>query len=402
MMKHEYRLTSIEVENFRSLAEISIDLGPLSVLFGPNGSGKSSLLDAIWFVRDCSIRGAERASSARSHGIGLLWDGADPGDPVKLTLGTENATYSLRFSLASGRIDPHMGELLLSRLRNEKLLSRSPGAELANFYHTKWEQNLVVTLRDPEKLSLSMYLDLQDPPDEGIELDKILHFTSLFDARALDFHGLMTRGSESTHEHRLWARAGNLWSVLRNIHDRRAVDNRFKTIRDFMRKAFPQFDDLVPEQTGQLSVTASFLEKGLSKLIYPSGVSDGHLQLLILLTALFSEGEDRYSLLLFDEPEMSLHPWALAVFAEAVKTATESWQKQVVIATHSPVLISQFAPDDIFATTREDTRTTIRRVSELEDTKDLLEKYAAGSLYMAQALAPQSAPPDDVPAGISD
>ncbi|MGZ3471089.1 MAG: AAA family ATPase, partial [Isosphaeraceae bacterium] len=38
-----------------SLADVSLALEPVNVLFGPNGAGKSTLLDTIWFVRDCAI-----------------------------------------------------------------------------------------------------------------------------------------------------------------------------------------------------------------------------------------------------------------------------------------------------------------------------------------------------------
>ena len=57
------RLKSIRIQNYRSLADVSLELEPVNVLFGPNGAGKSSLLDAIWFVRDCAIRSMELASS---------------------------------------------------------------------------------------------------------------------------------------------------------------------------------------------------------------------------------------------------------------------------------------------------------------------------------------------------
>ena len=94
---------------------------------------------------------------------------------------------------------------------------------------------------------------------------------------------------------------------------------------------------------------------------------------------------------MLDEPEISLHPYALAVLAEAVKLATEKWNKQVFIATHSPVLISQFAPQNILATQLDDSgQTVITRVSEMDKIKDLLDEYAAGSLYMAEMIAPQS------------
>ena len=81
------------------------------------------------------------------------------------------------------------------------------------------------------------------------------------------------------------------------------------------------------------------------------------------------------------------------MFAEAVKHATKEWNKQVFIATHSPVLISQFEPEDILATRLDESgQTVLTRVSEMEDIRDLLEEYAVGSLYMAEAIAPQSAP----------
>ena len=115
--------------------------------------------------------------------------------------------------------------------------------------------------------------------------------------------------------------------------------------------------------------------------------------MLIHLTALFSEGKGRDSLIVFDEPETSLHPYAISVFAEAVKLATKEWNKQVFIATHSPVLISQFAPEDLLAAELDESgQTVLTRVSEMKDIQDLLEDYATGSLYMAEAIAPQSAP----------
>ena len=94
---------------------------------------------------------------------------------------------------------------------------------------------------------------------------------------------------------------------------------------------------------------------------------------------------------MFDEPEVSLHPWAIAVFAQAVKAAAERWNKQVFLATHSPVLISQFEPQDILVAGIEDGRVKFGRLSDIHEVRDLLENYAAGSLYMSGAVAPQEA-----------
>ncbi len=246
-------------------------------------------------------------------------------------------------------------------------------------------------LREPTKLALTRYLDLEEKTaPEALESDRLLRYLHFHDSRSLDFWGLRRRGSESSYQIRLWDRATNMWSVLRNLHDRRGMDDRFDTIVGHMRNAFPKFKDLLLEQTGATVVIGHFAEEGRREPIKASGVSDGFLQLLVLLTALFSEGRDRPSVIMFDEPDTSLHPHAISVLAQAIEEATEHWQKQVMVATHSPVLMSQFAPENVVMVEPGDRGEAIfRRVSEIEEITDLLDEYALGSLYMAEEVGAQ-------------
>ncbi len=384
------RIKHMNVLNYRSLADLSIETDSINVLFGPNGAGKSSFLDTIWFVRDCAIRGVDLASSTRSHGIGLRWDCANEGDPVSITLVTDTVEYELLFGISSGRIEPYPGERLRSLRRDVQLINREIGSDKASFYHIRSNQHVTVTLREPQRISLGRYLDFEDGAIEANELDRLLHFVHLYKSRSFFLYRLKQQGSESSYETWLWELGDNLWSVLRNLQGRQAVDNRYDTITHFMAESFPSFDGLVLDPTGPNTVYCSFLEKRHRSPILASGVSDGHLQMLLLLAALFAEGQQRDSLILLDEPEISLHPWALSVLAEAVKVAAREWNKQIFIATHSPVLISQFDPEHIMAAELEDGRTRLTRLTEMEAVKDLLEQYAAGSLYMANAIAAQS------------
>ena len=381
-------LTRILVRNYRALADVDLDVGPINVVFGPNGAGKSTLLDTLYFFRDCAIRGVEVASSERSHGIGILWDGADDDEGISIELATDSIAYGLTFSLSAGRLEAFAGERLWSSSRAQTLIDRRSGSDKASLYDTKLHQAVPVNLREPQKLSLGLFLDFNRGDREAEYLDQLLHFVRLYHSRSFFLYRLKRQGSESSHETRLWDLGNNAWSVLRNLQDKRKIDERYDTIMQYMAEAFPIFDGIVLEQTGPTSVYASFLEKGRRRGILASGVSDGFLQLLLLLTALFSEGE-RPSVLLFDEPEVSLHPWALAVFANAVKVAAEQWNKQIFLATHSPVLISQFEPQDILVAGIEDGRARFDRLHEIEEIRDLLEDYAAGSLYMSEAVAPQ-------------
>jgi predicted ATPase len=384
------------------LADVQLDLGPIGVIFGPNGVGKSTLLDSLWFVRDCAIRGVELASASRSHGIGILFDGAAEDDQrVIITLRTDEVEYVLRFDLTSGRIDPSPGELLTSRTTNDVRIAREVGSDVANLYNSLLEQSGGYRLRDPDKLTLSLYLGFNPTDEEAGSLDRLLHFVRLYSSRSFFLHRLKTQGSESSPDMRLWERGENAWSVLRNLHDRRNRDDRFDTIMGYMRRAFPSFEDIALEQTGPSSVYAGFIEKNRSRPILASGVSDGHLQLLLILTALFSEGRERETLVLLDEPEISLHPWALAVLAEAVRESAAARNRQILVATHSPVLISQFGRDEIIVAESESGRTHLRRLSEIEEIQDLLDEYAAGALYMSDTIGAQ-APTDRPWAGGDD
>jgi len=387
------RLQCMRVRNYRCLRDVSLATRPVNVLFGPNGVGKTTFLDALWFVRDCAIRGTDQAASDRHHGIGVLWDGAAPDDRIEITIETALASYTVTFGYSSGRIEPFVGEAFRSNTRQFMLVDRKIGSDQASLYHEQLQQVMQVKLREPERLAFSNFLLFCEPQEEAREMDEVLRAIHLFSSRSANFFQLRKLGSETGQHTFLWDRWQNLWSALRNLHDRRALDARYDIIVGFMRKAFPgSFRELVFEQLGADRVYASFVEEGRRQPIAASGVSDGHLQLLGLLTALFGDQPQRFSLQLFDEPETSLHPHAIVVFSKAVQLAASEWNRQVFLATHSPVLMSQFTPEEtlVFQSVKA-TGTEATRVSDMRDIKDLLDRYALGSLYMAEEVAQQSA-----------
>ena len=395
-------LTDFHIRNYKSLADVSLALSPVNVFFGPNGAGKSSILDALWFMRGCATQGVEETSAERDQGLGLLFAGAPPGASISLAISTEAASYEITLGLQSGRIDPMPGELLFSKSRQLTLIDRTTGSDKVKFHGRSpspfpFAPEGTRLLREPEKISLPRFLDYDPANAEASDLNNTLRYTRLYHSRSFKLYQLRKFGSESGHEYTLRNLGDNLWSVLRNLQGRRAVDDRYDTIVKFMVRSFPGFRDLVLDAPGPAVVYGSFAEAGLPEPIRAAGVSDGHLQMLLVLTALFSEGQ-RPGLLLFDEPDLSLHPWALAVLAEALEEAAGKWRKQVLLTTHSPVLMSQFDASRMIAVGRDDKGTSLRRLSEMEEIQDMLNRYTPGSLYMADyvgAQGPSARPRDE-------
>jgi len=83
-------------------------------------------------------------------------------------------------------------------------------------------------------------------------------------------------------------------------------------------------------------------------------------------------------MLILDEPELGLHPYAIEVLASLIRSASK--HVQVIIATQSVSLIDRFDPDDIVVTNRSRRETSLKRLSSAELT-EWLETYTLSELW---------------------
>lgn len=70
------RITRIEIENFRSIRHLAVDLGDTTVFVGPNNAGKTAILDALRIA--LTRRWGQRGSGFNEYDIHLADDKADP------------------------------------------------------------------------------------------------------------------------------------------------------------------------------------------------------------------------------------------------------------------------------------------------------------------------------------
>jgi predicted ATPase len=109
-----------------------------------------------------------------------------------------------------------------------------------------------------------------------------------------------------------------------------------------------------------------------------SSLSDGTLRFICLATLLLQPPTLRPSMILLDEPELGLHPYAITLLASMIKSAAVD--TQVIISTQSSLLLDHFEPEDILVTELENGGTTIKRLD--SDALDQwLEDYSLGQLW---------------------
>jgi len=89
------------------------------------------------------------------------------------------------------------------------------------------------------------------------------------------------------------------------------------------------------------------------------------------------------ALILLDEPELGLHPFAIRILAEIIEAAAK--RVQVILATQSVTLLNNFEPKDIIVAENDGLKTTFNRLDE-EKLKHWLEEFSLGELWEKNVL----------------
>jgi predicted ATPase len=88
---------------------------------------------------------------------------------------------------------------------------------------------------------------------------------------------------------------------------------------------------------------------------------------------------------LFDEPELGLHPYALTLLANLFQQAAGQFGKQVIVSTQSAPLLNEFAPEDVIVVERTQGQSTFRRLKSA-DLSEWLKEYTLGELWQKNVL----------------
>ena len=146
---------------------------------------------------------------------------------------------------------------------------------------------------------------------------------------------------------------------------------------DLLKRFFPRFERMTTLVSGG-TVQFYLHEAGFSSPIPPTRLSDGTIRFVALLATLLSPAPP--PLVCIEEPELGLHPDAVALLAELLVEASE--RMQLVVTTHSDALVSALTgqPDAVVACERPGAGTELRRLDP-DRLAHWLEQYQLGDLW---------------------
>lgn len=361
----------LQVRNYRGLRAVDWSPSGVCALVGANGSGKTTLLDVPAMLGDAVDRGLARALEEHGGIADARNLFADASDSYGFTLSFDDFEWSIEPILSGAGFRSAERLSYASHL----IASREPGADIAFFNDEPMQ------LRD--SLALAGVMQRQ----AGVSVGELLESYRLYGQ--YDIAKLRRSGSPDSAERRLNQRGTNVFSVLRNWRDKRDDRERYNFVIDGLREIFDDFFvDIEFEKAAQV-VGASIRIKR-NQLHSASLAPDGWFVALLHLTAIASTVQN--DVIALDEPENALHPHAIKLLLERMRTWSRKYEVTILLATHSPVIISDFdtRPEQLFVMQPDEPVQPVP-VTQLKS-REWLAHFTLGDLYMREEFG---APQDD-------
>lgn len=370
-------LRKVYVRNYKSIAEVEVELEQFTVFVGPNGSGKSNFVDALRFVRDAMTIGLDSAISQR-RGIKAIrrWS---PRRPVDVAV-------TLEFVFRDGTQTVYGFELSSERGGEYRIK-----AELCE---TTYPDGATDVFKVQEGQIISLPKSFPPPPPELTHI-KMLLFPLLGNAiapqawnflRSMGFYHPLPNAIRSSAymptivPPPLLEHGENLPFVLRTLE--KDYSEAFNEICHNLRLLVPGLKWLRPSKSGEMLEIEHGDEVETSARLEFWQESDGTLRLLALLTAMYQQPP--LSMLVIEEPELTVHPESLGILVDLL--IERSAYQQVLITTHSPDLLNKLPVETLRIVELEQGVTKIGPLS--EDQKEVIvQKYfKMGDLMRLEGL----------------
>lgn len=364
------RLTELQIRNFGCLRDVTLGLQPLTVLVGPNDSGKTTVLRALEALADaCTWHRAPDAANGwarvfpgelalerttldgRGGAIGLRLAGALGGAPF--AYGTEIFFHKVWSRVTSdetldvGRVSERRTDGKLT-FRNAEGHTESPvewGDNHLPFLHGSW---LAPVAR--QHAAYQRYLE--------VHRDIAALAEGLAPARRYLFRPEQLRAAVDAVSRRAMHREQVVldpsgFGLARAIdHLLRKDRPRYQAIEASLRQVMPwveriDIDERIEPDEEELGDAIELVTKTGAR-VSGNAISDG---VLLYLAYLYLAHSAPGGLLLIEEPETGIHPGLLrrvmALLRAVTTGALGGPPTQVILTTHSPLLLNEVRPEEI-------------------------------------------------------
>jgi predicted ATPase len=349
-----HRLDRIQVAGFKSIRDQTLDLRALNVLIGANGAGKSNFIEVFRLLHEI-VNESLQLFVARSGGADrLLHFGSKTTDEIFLEIRFGPNGYQ-------GRLVPALDAALI--FKEERIYDQESG------YISTGHRETQLLQEEKEQTSL------QGQIIAALRDWKVYHFHDSSDSARVK------QTADLADNVALRSDAGNLAAFLYRLQETNPAT--FRNIVEAVRLVAPFFGgfDLRPDRLNPDKIRLEWREKGADTYFDATALSGGTLRFICLATLLLQP--EPPTTILIDEPELGLHPYAIAVLADLLRAATE--RAQVIVSTQSVTLVNQLSPEDVVVVDREGRESVFRRPSSA-DLESWLDGYSLGELWEKNVL----------------
>jgi predicted ATPase len=370
----------IQVSGYKSIRELDLELKSLNVLIGANGSGKSNFISLFRLLNEI----LENRLQVYTGSVGadsLLHYGSKTTSAitVELSFRSANPDFTNGYEIS---LTPSSDDTLIFGVEQVWFHNRSrylsPKKDVIGFGNK--ETRLYEVSRSVP------YRHVVDYVINALKRWKIYHFHDTSSSSK------MKQTQQVDDNERLQGDASNLAAYLFLLQEQ--FPHHYKQIVRTIKRVTPFFDDFVLRRSplNPDNIRLQWRDIHSDNLFNAHALSDGTLRFICLATLLLQPEENLPSVILIDEPELGLHPYAINLLAGLLKSAAT--KTQVIVSTQSVPLVNQFKPEDILVADRKDGQSAFRWVKpeDLQEWMTEYSDYGLGDLWEKNILGGRPQP----------
>lgn len=415
-------IEELEIANYKSLKSVRVPLRRVSFFCGPNASGKTNLAEALDFVSEVFRNGLQYAVAEKGGfynicfrrqrrtkgaisfkiigqtriekelllGYEVSFSFRAQSQAIRSKFLVEQEEYLFRISTPSPGIDSYTVRIF--RL-DKKYIAEARDVEIQGF-ERMFGVNSINSFREvvtqvfkprPQQLLLGPGQTFGFGFFNAVQ--RVARELEGFRVFQINPRTARQAGAPSVTKG-LGRHGENLPVVVEAFLSRRRLSRR---LLSWMRDVLPDLIDLLPRYTETKQTGLFMQEKGFGLPWYAEDLSDGTIMALGLFICLL---EPSHRTVLIEEPENSLHPWILKRFLDRCREV--SGERQILITTHSPLVVSAAEPDELFLIERRRGQTeVIPAVSREPELNGIIKENLLdlGDYWMSGGLGAVPAPP---------